>query len=298
MKKGCKPASKMREAASLALPPVGTERSHHNHLREVTTTLQKICVGGYSSEPAASSSESHHRNQLFSERFMQQKCSTGAHHPALVAMERELSSSYSVKEIQKAGGSGNGGISPFRQQSLPRGMRAHSQHSKRTWQQSIPCKSSPRQPLLEKRHRINSTPALVLSETKSKLKSNSAPPVHNARYNSMYAHNSSGSPHALPKVNIKKERCLSVDILQEKKSPDSHRNVHSRGVRSRIRKSVSHDHHSRHSAASKRQSLSSRDPSCSSVCSCSGASDRSFDSASYSISGGSSTGGDDCLEGM
>ena len=296
--KGRKPASIMREAAPLA----GTDRSHQQHLREVTSTLQRICVGGCSSGPrskaAASSppyaSEPCRRNQLFSERFiMQQRCSStsGAQHPALVAMEREISSSCGAKEMQKVGRRGN---SPFRQQSLPsaNSLRAHSRHSKGKWQQSIPCKSSPRQPLLEKRHRIHSTPALVLSKTKSKSTLNSAPPVRSSRYDST---RTPGNSHALPKV--KRDRHSSADILRENTSADSHRIIHSQG-RSRIRKSVSYDHHHGiHSSASKKR-LSSCDPSPSSGCSCSN-SDRSFVAAGYGIDEGSQSraGGEERLTG-
>lgn len=285
MKKGRRPASKMREAASLALASgAGTDRSHQQHLREVTSTLQRICVGGCSRGPRSETTSSlpPEPHQLFSERYMQQRYSSTSasgsrHHPALVAMEREISSSCGAKEMQRVGKNGN---SSFGQQSLPSGLRAHSWHSRGKSQQSSSGKLSPRQPLLEKRHRINSTPALVLSATKLKAKINSAPPVpfRSSSYNSGHIPVTS---HALPKV--KKDRYFSADVFREKTSADSSRIVHSQD-RSRLRKSVSFDHHGIHSSASKKR-LCSCVPSRSSGCGY-GDSDRSFDTDGCGFNGG------------
>ena len=141
------------------------------HGHRLPASLAYTCTGAGNRSLAGTRnvSESHQQGQkLFSDRFIEQRYLSKATEifPGATATADLDKRSLKLPSTQSLGSQTKMRVemSQFRQQPLPFHITASSQ-LKMHGHQSIPSKSSPRQPLLEKRHSIHPTPLTLRQES-------------------------------------------------------------------------------------------------------------------------------------
>ncbi len=146
----------------------------------VTERFRRLDFGGSIASRGRSEGEGLKHLQMFADRFIERRVADTPHPlgmgtPTLIATGKRNTSSCN-KPAPPSSKSPHGqswarvGVSQFRQQSLP--VKLCQQ---RDIQQSVPTKFSPKQPLLDKRHSLRSSP-VVRSSSKAHQRSRSLGP--------------------------------------------------------------------------------------------------------------------------